>query len=134
MGRFRPAVTPLLRAALATGDCQRLKDPRKRAPRPGPGFKGQTTMASALFGVDYKVRWPDYQSVATPPAGVPADMMMETRTKTTVLGLDVVARGPASGPPFAIPDTLAVKVSITPDSWRLSSLSAAPGRKQVWLI
>ena len=36
--------------------------------------------------------------------------------------------------PFAIPDTLAVKVSITRDSWRLTSLSAAPGRKQVWLI
>ncbi len=91
-------------------------------------------MASALFGVDYRVRWPDYQSVATPPAGVPANMMMETRTDTSVLGLDVVPRGSASAPAFAIPDTLAVKVSITRDSWRLTSLSAAPGRKQVWLI
>ena len=61
-------------------------------------------------------------------------MMMETRTDTSVLGLDVVPRGSASAPAFAIPDTLAVKVSITRDSWRLTSLSAAPGRKQVWLI
>jgi hypothetical protein len=38
------------------------------------------------------------------------------------------------GSAFAIPDTLVVKVSITPDSWRLTSLSAATGPKQVWLI
>jgi hypothetical protein len=50
-------------------------------------------MASALFGVDYKVRWADYQSVTKLPPGVPDGMMMETRTNTSVLGLDVVRRG-----------------------------------------
>jgi hypothetical protein len=91
-------------------------------------------MASALFGVDYRVRWSDYPPVATRPAGVPDDVVMETRTNTPVLGLDVVRRGTASAPHFVIPDELAVKVFITRDSWRLASLSAASGREQVWLI
>jgi hypothetical protein len=91
-------------------------------------------MASALFGVEYKVRWADYRSVASPPVGVPPNMMMETRTDTAVVGLDVVRGGAASAPQFTVPDTLSIKVSATPDSWRLSSISTSSGRDQVWLI
>jgi len=87
-------------------------------------------MASALFGVGYKVRWADYRSLPTPPVGVPERMVMETRTATSVVGLDVVP----DASQFVVPDTLTIKVSTTPDSWRLNSLSAIPGPKQVWLI
>lgn len=89
---------------------------------------------AALFGVDYKLRWADFQSVATPPAGVPAMESLETRTQITVGGffIDTVWQGATSF--YMIRDTLVVRVFIRSDSWRLASLSTASGRDQVRLI
>ena len=91
-------------------------------------------MASALFGVDYKLRWADFQSVATPPAGVPSGATAETRTGTTVLGVNIDLLWQGTPQIYRIRDTLVVRVFVRPDSWRLTSLSTASGRDQVRLI
>ena len=95
-------------------------------------------MASALSGVDRKLRWTDFTSVAapppiTPPPAYPPGAMTDAEINVRGLQLDVVWLG-APGPFYKIRDSLIVRVSLNPDSWRLASLSTAPGPDQVWLL
>lgn len=95
-------------------------------------------MASALSGVDYKLRWTDFQSVAaapsiTPPPAYPPAAMTHAEIAVNGAQIDLVWQG-APGPFYMIRNSLVVRVSIQPDSWRLASVSTWPGPEQVWLI
>jgi hypothetical protein len=92
-------------------------------------------MPSMLTGVDRKLRWQDFKSVVTPPAGVPDGAVAETLPNHSAAGGAPQKTTIAGGQPiFQIPDTLVINVFLRNDSWRLSSVSAWPGAEQVWLI
>jgi hypothetical protein len=92
-------------------------------------------MPSKLTGVDRRLRWGDFKSVATPPAGVPPGAAAQTIPLHTATGGTAHNVGPAGLTPFfEIPDTLIINVSLSRDSWRLDSVSNWSGTDQVWLI
>jgi Bacterial protein of unknown function (DUF922) len=92
-------------------------------------------MPSVLFGVYRKLRWTDFQPVATAPPGKPAAAAAETILGHTLSGgVPHNISPPGATPIFQVPDTLSVNVFPSAACWRLASVSAWPGPQQVWLI
>lgn len=92
-------------------------------------------MPSKLTGVERRLRWGDFKSVATPPPGVPAAAVAQTIPFHTATGGLPRNVSPAGFTPYyEVPDTLIINVTLKSDSWRLDSVSSWSGADQVWLI